>query len=64
MDGCDTPPNFAEKTFADDSQTSKSAKDFSLERFPAIPYIVIVNAHAHVPQCAFLSVDLAIYRSV
>ena len=24
--GCGTPPNFAEKTFADGSQTSKSAK--------------------------------------
>ena len=32
--GCGTPPNFAEKTFADSSQTSKSAKVFSLESFP------------------------------
>ena len=32
--GCGTPPNFAEKTFADGSQTSKSAKVFSLESFP------------------------------
>ena len=32
--GCGTPPNFAEKTFADGLQTSKSAKVFSLESFP------------------------------
>ena len=32
--GCGTPPNFAEKTFADGSQTSKSAKVFFLESFP------------------------------
>ena len=32
--GCDTPPNFVEKTFADGSQTSKSAKVFSLKSFP------------------------------
>ena len=32
--GCGTPPNFAEKTFADGSQTSKSMKVFSLESFP------------------------------
>ena len=32
--GCGMPPNFAEKTFADGSQTSKSAKVFSLESFP------------------------------
>ena len=32
--GCGTPPNFAEKTFVDGSQTSKSAKVFSLESFP------------------------------
>ena len=31
--GCSTPPNFAEKTFADGSQTSKSTKAFSLESF-------------------------------
>ena len=31
--GCGMPPNFTEKTFADGSQTSKSAKDFSFERF-------------------------------
>ena len=34
IDGCGTPTNFAEKTFADGSQTSKSAKVFSLESFP------------------------------
>ena len=28
------PPGFAEKTFADGSQTLKSAKVFSLESFP------------------------------
>ena len=28
------PPNFAEKTFADGSQTSKSAKVFSFKSFP------------------------------
>ena len=32
--GCGTPPNFAEKTFTDGSQTSKSTKVFSLETFP------------------------------
>ena len=32
--GCGTPPNFAEKTHADVSQTSKSMKSFSLESFP------------------------------
>ena len=32
--GCGMPPNFVEKTFADGSQTSKSAKVFSLESFP------------------------------
>ena len=32
--GCGTSPNFAEKTFADGSQTSKFAKVFSLESFP------------------------------
>ena len=32
--GCGTPPNFAEKSFADGSQTSKSVKVFSLESFP------------------------------
>ena len=32
--GCGTPSNFAEKTFTDGSQTSKSAKVFSLENFP------------------------------
>ena len=31
--GCGTPPNFAEKTFVDGSQTSKSTKVFSLESF-------------------------------
>ena len=31
--GCGTPSNFAEKTFADGSQTSKSAKVFSLENY-------------------------------
>ena len=31
--GYGTPPNFVEKTFADGSQTSKSAKVFSLESF-------------------------------
>ena len=34
IDGCGTPPNFAEKTFADGYQTSKSTKIFSLESFP------------------------------
>ena len=32
--GCSTPSNFAEKTFTDGSQTSKSMKVFSLESFP------------------------------
>ena len=32
--GYSTPPNFTEKTFVDGSQTSKSAKIFSLESFP------------------------------
>ena len=32
--GCGMPPNFAEKTFADSYQTSKSAKVFSLKSFP------------------------------
>ena len=32
--GCSTPSNFAEKTFADGSQTSKSTKVFSLKSFP------------------------------
>ena len=32
--GCGTPPNFAEKTFVDGSQTLKSVKVFSLESFP------------------------------
>ena len=37
--GCSTPPNFTEKTFADGSQISKSAKlSFLPQKFPAIRY--------------------------
>ena len=39
--GCGMPPNFAEKTFTDGSQTSKSAKVFSLESFPLCVYTYI-----------------------
>ena len=37
------PSNFTEKTFVDGSQTSKSAKVFSLESFPLYSKFLDVN---------------------
>ena len=56
--GCGTPPNFAEKSFTDGSQTSKSAKVFSLEsflprKFPAIQYL-----HFSVYMCSLVPTPL------
>ena len=52
--GCGMPPNFAEKTFVDGSQTSKSVKVFSLESFPLYgtdmhhyPYTTFLHPTSH-----------------
>ena len=42
-----TPPNFAEKTFANRHKTTKFAKVFSLESFPLYSMLPLPTLHVH-----------------